>query len=370
MKKRHVRHWTYATTGPALSLVLILFWAFNQNYLSQDKDPVALMLENPLVTFGLVIFGAFVSAYLCGDFDIKTPVTYEPLAYAFAGGVTMGCGAVMAAMSVHSVVLFNLAGIFNLTAFMITKGWIYAAFMALGGYAGSKVFRFLIRRTPHLKKEFFVLALRTQKTQKILFFVLSGLFILFLLAVVFFSVLTTYEKACFVFATFLLLLFGAIVERGTVCMSSMLKEWFLARSAYVWRSVLFTIMCLALLYQIGLKFSLYQPIQLEQRVGDIGLLAAGSFLMGAGFIFADGCFIGSLWKAGQGNIINSVGILGMLMGMGASQAGMKGFAGIRLLESSFPNYLSSLASPIFLLIFLWGTGSLLLVIFRQTRYRF
>ncbi len=332
-----------------------------------------LLLENPLITFGLIIFGAFVSAFIFGEYSIKTPVTYEPLIFSFIGGIWMGCGAVIAAMSTHSIVLFNLAGIFNLTAFMITKGWIYAASMIVGGFAGSKVFSFLILKTGHLKKDFFIPpALMLRKNQKIIFFVLLGLFILFISAVVFFSVLTAQEKAGFLFAVILLFLFGILVERGTICMSSMLKEWFLAHSAYVWRSVLFTVMCLAILYQVGLKLFAFEPIQLERHIQNVSLLVGGSFLMGFGFIFADGCFIGSLWKAGQGNIINIVGILGTLIGIGASKMAAK-FIIIKqpaVLGPQITNYLNIIIHPFVFIALLWVLGILSLIIFRQKHYRY
>jgi uncharacterized membrane protein YedE/YeeE len=169
----------------------------------------------------------------------------------------------------------------------------------------------------------------------------------------------------------LLVLFGLVAERGTICMSSMLKEWFISHSAYVWRSVLFTIMCLALLYQAGRQLSLYDPMVLESYVPNPALLVAGSFLMGFGFIFADGCFIGSLWKAGQGNVINVVGIIGLLMGIGASQAGQAVLGNPpNLAGSLIPSNLSSVMSPLWFLIVLWLVGILLLIVFRQKRYRY
>lgn len=374
MRKTFLSHWPFFITGPILAFLLIIFWSFNQNYLSQNKNPVVLLFENPILTFGLIGLGAFFSAFISGEFGIKTPVTYEPLVFAFTGGILMGCGAVLAAMSVHSVVLFNLAGIFNLTAFMITKGWIYAICMIAGGSVGSKLFLYFILKTGRLKKDFFIPeALTLEKNQKIVFFSLFGIFSFFVLAVFFFSVLNKQEKIGFLFGTVLLVLFGLIVERGTICMSSMLKEWFLAHSAYVWRSVVFTIMCLALLYQVGLRIELYPGIQAEQYIHNPDFLMIGSFIMGIGFIFADGCFIGSLWKAGQGNIINFAGIFGMLLGMGVSQVGVQSFMAAAKnspATGGIPNYLNVIVSPVIFLSLLWGVGVLLLVIIKRKYYRY
>jgi uncharacterized membrane protein YedE/YeeE len=253
---------------------------------------------------------------------------------------------------------------------MITKGWVYMAFMILGGFAGSKLLVFLTLKTGSLKKNFFIpKVLTTKRNQKIIFYLFISLFIFFMLLVVLFSKLGTFEKLTFVFTCMFLILFGLIVERGTICMSSMLKEWFISRSAYVWRSVLFTIMCLALLYQIGLKLSLYKGIELERYVNNLDLLIAGSFLMGFGFIFADGCFIGSLWKAGQGNVINMFGIFGMLMGIAVSQMSINTIMPKNRV-SIMPNYLSAMIDPFMFLLVLWCLGVLLFIIFKPARYRY
>jgi len=49
-------------------------------------------------------------------------------------------------------------------------------------------------------------------------------------------------------------------------------------------------------------------------------LMAGSFLMGFGFVIADGCYIGSLWKAGQGKIASLISVVGIFLGGGISLA--------------------------------------------------
>jgi uncharacterized membrane protein YedE/YeeE len=372
MKRILARHWSYVPTGTGLAALLIIFWYFNQSYLAPGKGTVAQVLENPMLTFGLIIFGAYVGAFVSGEFSVKVPMTIEPLVLSLAGGFIAGMGAVIAGMSVHSVVLFNLAGVFTLPAFMITKGWIYAGFMVLGGLAASKLLVLIILKTAPLKKEIPVPeVLRSRKIQRILFYILVVFLGVSLLVILFLQELTYSEKTGFVLAMLLLILFGFVAERGTICMSSMLKEWFISHSAYVWRSVLFTVMCLALLYQAGLKLSLYEPIELERYIPNLGLLLVGSFLLGFGFIFADGCFIGSLWKAGQGNVINLAGILGLLMGVGGSGMGKAILVKLPIVTTSLiPNYLSSGMSPLLFLIILWVAGLLLLMVLKQKRYRY
>jgi uncharacterized membrane protein YedE/YeeE len=370
MKKKFSRHWPYLITGPVLSFMLILFWYFNQNYLSQDKTAAVLLLENPVLTFGLIIFGSFISAFIFGEFGLKTPLTYEPLVFSLLGGFLMGVGATVAAMSVHSAVLFNLAGIFNLTAFMITKGWIYAGSMVLGGFLGSKLLIYLTLKTKYLKKDFFIpRAFTLKRNQRIIFYLLICLYVFLILAILLFSKLDFKGRISFILASMLLIIFGAITERGTICMSSMLKEWFIAASGYVWRNILFTIMCLAFFYQAGLRLSLYQPIVLEKYIQNPNLLIFGSVLMGFGFIFADGCFIGSLWKAGQGNVINMIGILGMLVGIGLSQLSIsKVTASLKI--SNVPNHLDAIMPPLMFLALLWIAGILLFLIFKPKHYRY
>jgi hypothetical protein len=357
-------------TGPVLAALLIVFWYFNQNYLADKKSAVVLLLENPILTFGFVTLGAFISAFIFGEFGIKTPLTYEPLIYGLAGGLIMGTGATIAAMSVYSVVLFNLAGIFNLTAFMVTKGWVYAVFMILGGFFGSKLLKFFTLKTARVKKDFFIPdELMDKGVQRAVFYAILGLFVFFVVAILIFSKLGTPGKISFVFAVIFLSVFGAVAERGTICMSSMLKEWFISRSSYVWRSVLFTVMCLALFYQAGIRLSLFGPILLEKNISGAGFLMAGSFLMGFGFIFADGCFIGSLWKAGQGNIINIAGIFGMLFGIGISQAVIRA-TGLHPAAGPIPNYIDAISGSTPFLVILWVTGLVLLLVFKPQRYRY
>jgi uncharacterized membrane protein YedE/YeeE len=97
----------------------------------------------------------------------------------------------------------------------------------------------------------------------------------------------------------------------------------------------------------------------------------GSFLMGFGFIFADGCFIGSLWKAGEGNIINVIGVFGLLAGRGISQIIKTIFVKKSTDSSSLiPNHLTSLMRPAVFLVTLWLLVVLLLVLFRRKWYRY
>ena len=372
MKKILTRHWSYFPTGLILGILLIVFWGLNQNYLSPDKGAVASLLENPLLTFVLIILGAHIGAFLSGEFSIKVPLTFEPLVFALVGGFIIGVGAVIAEMSTHSVVLFNLAGVFTLPAFMITKGWIFIAFMVLGGFVASRLLVFFLLKTRRLKREISIpQVLVSRRNQRIMFYALLTIFTISMLVIILQTQLTYVERTGLIVAMFFLVLFGFIVERGTICMSSMLKEWFISHSAYVWRSVLSVVIFLALLYQVGLHLSLYEPIVLEEFVSNPTLLIVGSFLMGFGFIFADGCFVGSLWKAGQGNVINIVGIIGLLAGISGSEIIRDMFVTQTGIQTGIiPNYLSSVISPMILLIFLWTVGLLLLIIFRQKRYRY
>jgi hypothetical protein len=355
-----------------LAALLIIFWFFNQSYLAAGKGVVAQFLENPIPTFGLIIFGAYAGAFISGEFCVKVPMTFEPLVFAAIGGFLAGVGAVIAGMSVQSVVLFNLAGIFTLPAFMITQGWIYGVFMILGGLVGSRLLVWIMPKIPVRKREIPVPEpLRSKRNLQIMFFAVIAVMLLFVLILMVLPRFTFPDKMEILLAFLLLVLFGFIVERGTVCMSSMLKEWFISHSAYVWKSVLFTIMCLSILYQAGLQLSLFQPIAMENYVLHPELLIVGSFLMGFGFIFADGCFIGSLWKAGEGNVINIIGIIGILAGIGVTQFGKALLAGqTEIVANGIPNDLSSVISPSMFLITLWIIGAFLLIVFRRKRYRY
>ncbi len=366
----YARHWSHLPTGLAMSALLIAFWYFNQHYLTPGRGPVAGFLENPLPAFGLIVYGAFVAAHFAGEFSIKLPLTFEPLLLALAGGAVAGAGSVAAGMSLNSVVLFNLAGVFTLPAFMITQGWIYVALMFAGGAAASRLLVMATRRMGHLKREIPVPAKLTGPGSRRLAF--AGLTVLFAAALGAVVVLlpgSLVNRGGLVLAMFLMVAFGFVAERGTVCMSSMLKELFISHSAYVWRSVLLTVMCLALFYRLGLDLGLYAPIDVDPTVTAPGLLIVGSFLMGFGFIFADGCFIGSLWKFGQGNVVNMVGTLGLVIGIGAGRVLLSTLA-LPAAGGTVPNRLGEVAGPWLLVGALWALGIVLLALFRPRRYRY
>jgi uncharacterized membrane protein YedE/YeeE len=366
---RRGRHWSYLPAGFALSVLLIVFWYFNQSYLTPGQGPVARFLENPLPTFGLIIYGAFVAAYLGGDFAVKVPLTFEPLLLALAGGAVAGAGSVVAGMSVNSVVLFNLAGVFTLPAFMITQGWIYLALMIAGGALASRLLLTVTLKMGQLKREITVPGLLTgRKSRRSLFLSLAGLFAVALAAAAVVPGAAA-NRGAIVIAMCLMVAFGFVVERGTVCMSSMLKELFISHSPYVWRTVLFTIMCLALLYRLGLQAGLYPFAVVATFVTAPVLLMVGSFVMGVGFVFADGCFIGSLWKAGQGNVVNVVGMLGLVAGIGGARL-LEGALSLPVLTGAITNQLSAVVTPWVLLGILWVGGTSLLLVFRVKRYRY
>ena len=154
--RRPPGHWPFPLTGAVLAVVLALFWLFDQRYLEATRGPAASLLESPLPTFALIVFGAYVAAASAGEAGVRLPLTFEPLVLALAGGAVFGAGAVIAGMSVHSTVLFNLAGVFTLPAFMITKGWIYVVFMIAGGAVASRLLVLVTVRTGRLKRELVV----------------------------------------------------------------------------------------------------------------------------------------------------------------------------------------------------------------------
>ena len=360
------RHWPFLPAGLFLSAILFVFWYVNRDYLAPGAG--ALFLENPLPAFGLMIFGAFVAASLAGEFAIKAPLTVEPLLFGFVGGFLAGAGSVIAAMSVSSVVLFNLAGVFTLPAFMITKGWLYLAFMIAGGAVGSRLLVLTTIKLGRPGREISIPKVLNGRRSRLFLYALAGIFVIAMVAA-FVLPATVERRASALLSIGLMAMLGFASERGTICMSSMLKELFISKSSYVWRNVLFTIMCLALFYQLGLQLNLYAPIDVDSIVTAPTLLAAGSFIMGLGFVFADGCFIGSLWKAGQGNVVNMVGLVGLVMGIGTVQM-LARFAPLPASASSIPNELGAVANSWLLVAVLWILGLFALFLFRRKRYRY
>jgi len=367
MRRITHRHWTFLPAGLALSAILIAFWYLNQDYMSPGRS-TSIFLENPLPAFGLMVFGAFVAAFIAGEFAIRVPLTVEPLIFAFVGGGIAGAGSIIAGMSVNSVVLFNLAGVFTLPAFMISKGWLYLAFLIAGGAVGSRLLVIgTLKLAPATRRILVPAALNGRRSR--LVYLGLGCLLVTCLAAAFIVAAPAASRGSVALAMLLMTMIGFAAERSTVCMSSMLKELFISHSAYIWRNVLFAIMCLALLYQLGLVFSLYAPIEVDAYVTAPALLASGSFIMGVGFVFADGCFIGSLWKTGQGNVINVAGLFGLVVGIGAMQM-LGEFFSLPASGSSIPNRLASVVDSWLLVAVLWMLGLSALLLFRPARYRY
>jgi len=142
-------------------------------------------------------------------------------------------------------------------------------------------------------------------------------------------------------------LFGFVVERGTICMSSMLKEWFISRSAYVWRSVLFTVMCLALLYQTGLHYTSTTRLWVENYVQAPNFWFSALFSWVSDLSLPTDVSSAVYGKPERGISLTWSGIFGLLGGIGLSQIAKTIFVKESTLSSSLiQNHLTSILSPV------------------------
>jgi hypothetical protein len=91
MRRILYKHWPYLPTGLSLAALLIIFWFFDQTYLGANAGRVTQILENPILTFGLIIFGAYSGAFISGEFSVKIPLNFAPLVMAVVGGFLGVC---------------------------------------------------------------------------------------------------------------------------------------------------------------------------------------------------------------------------------------------------------------------------------------
>jgi hypothetical protein len=84
-----------------------------------------------------------------------------------------------------------------------------------------------------------------------------------------------------------------------------------------------------------------------------------------------GPFCGTGRKAGEGNVINVIGIFGLLAGIGAAQTAQKLLLkNTAVSSSSITNNLTTIINPWLYIIALWLLGIILLSVFKRKRYKY
>lgn len=104
----------------------------------KSPDHAKALLEQSFLTNGLsvqdigIIFGALLATLLASQFKIKKIKSWKQVAAAVIGGLLMGYGARIAYGC-------NIGALFSGIASMSLHGWVFAAFIFVGAWIGSKL---------------------------------------------------------------------------------------------------------------------------------------------------------------------------------------------------------------------------------------
>lgn len=221
----------------------------------------------------------------------------------------MGLGFTLAGLPQLSNTLVMVHGVFYWVSLLMPQGFLYVGAVFLGGGAAT-----MLQRYYYPKLSFTVLPVHVQKNigkWVRLFYLAFSFMILFVCVQLIFSASSPWSGIA---GVVLALLSGFLLERNRFCMGLMMKE------IYFTKTINTLLKLIAAVLVLGTTWSILDIGGYSAHVSDYWAILAGSFLMGFGFVLADGCYMGSLWKAGQGNIASLIAVIGIFLGAGISSA--------------------------------------------------
>lgn len=288
---------------PWTSLAGILNWG---NFLQGNVELLNLGPDHPILSSGSVInigllFGAFLSALLAGQFAIRMAPRWE-LVKGAIGGILIGLGAVL-------VRGCNIGGFFSGTSALALHGLTMGVGLAIGAFLGVQYLMWELDRTTSGggKPATF---LHNAKIQP---YVGGAMLIVLLIAAFAYNNAQYSQQA-------IILLFGAILgvisQRSRVCFVRAFREPFLTGEASHTRAIL-----LALLVSvIGIALVKYMALEVWFADVDeflrptfwIGSLTGGT-IFGFGMVIAGGCGAGTIWRVGEGQVKLWMALLGYIL---------------------------------------------------------
>ncbi len=322
----------------SLAIFLILLFLFSE----KNITPI---LTNPFTTFGLVIIGAYISAFAGKRTSLTVPRYYSTLIQSLAGGFMMGLGFIVAGLPQLSNTLTMIHGVFYWVSFLMPQGFLYLGSVFLGGGAAA-----LLQKQFYPRIRFNVLPDGIHKYVHrwagYIYMIMA--FIVLLAAgktVVFYkSPWLGLTGVAFALAS------GFLLERNRFCMGLLMKEIYFTKAKDTLLKLVAVSVFLAVTW---LYFGLKGP---SSNILKYWPMMIGSFLMGFGFILADGCYMGSLWKAGQGNTASLFSVTGIFVGAGISSVFKNnlfiGWFSITQIDKNWP--LTAVKIGLVLIILVWA----------------
>ena len=284
----------------SLTVFLILLFLFSE----KNITPI---LTNPMTTFGLVMMGAYISAFAGKRVSLIVPRYYSTIVQSITGGFLMGLGFMVAGLPQLSNTLTMIHGVFYWVSFLMPQGFIYVGCVLLGG--GAAV---ILQKHFYPRINFTVLPDNLQKNIRRWAGYIYGITGLLVLLIVVKTVVFNQSPWLNLTGAALALLSGFLLERNRFCMGLLMKEIYFTKAK---DTLIKLAVVLVFLAGTWLYFDFTGP---SSDILKLWPLMIGSFLMGFGFILADGCYMGSLWKAGQGNTAGLFSVIGIFAGAGIS----------------------------------------------------
>ena len=282
-------------------------WLFQLLGIVHRPDLISpLLYSGSILNLGLLL-GAFAAALLSREFGIK-PAPMEELIKGAIGGIMMGGGAVLSFGC-------NIGGFFSALPALSLSGVAMMLGLGIGAFLAAK---FLPGKIDGAGSDDFQPACesppQTSSSGSFGAQPLIGLLVLLALlgAAQFYRVLGYAPQAAFLLFG---VAFGLVLQRSRFCLVRAFREPFMSGESVHTRAA-----ALALtLSMIG--FSILKATDLKDSTDWVfpsfwlGALLGGS-LFGAGMAIAGGCGVGSIWRAGEGQV--KLWVAGFFFAVGAS----------------------------------------------------
>jgi len=254
----------------------------------------------------LMLLGAFVAALMSKEFAFRFPPIGE-IIKGFLGGVLMGIGAIIGKSC-------TIGGFFSGWPALSLGAIVFTIGLVIGTYAALKYLLFEMEKFPKISsgKSATFLAASTKRAsmQPVIGFILLIVGILIALS---FNKAGNKALVCYVLIG---LFFGFVCQRSRFCIVRALRAPLMTGESSapigVMAGILFSMFCFAVI-----KFMAAGTAQEMIWVfPDFWLPAViGGIIFGLGMTLAGGCIVGSLWRAGEGQVKLWAALLGLVIAL-------------------------------------------------------
>lgn len=253
---------------------------------------------------GWMVLGMFAGALLMvllnNGFKLRLPAQKRRLVQAFVGGTIAGFGARMAMGC-------NLAAFFTGVPQFSLHSWLFILASVTGSYMGTQIIRQrwwkgrpVARPRPYVRQQ----APRSTRLQPGLGLALA---VLLLAGVVAF--LAT-GRAMLAYGLFFGVLFGILLERGQICFTSALRDFWLFGNGAMMKAIVIGMAVSSVLTFVVLSLYALEPITQITALSTV----VGGILFGIGIVLASGCETGMMYRMMEGQLVYAIAFIGNVLG--------------------------------------------------------